>query len=151
MVKIDNTKIRRGDTVLVRMYYRSWFNDHPVKYTFQEEKVTKITAASVYTEYEGTKTRFRLVKTRPLVAEDFLGGVKTLYRSQEEYDAYVTDKHKERLANSIDNLKANIDMLQSTLSGFERGKLDNDDELLVLNGTIGTAIDKFDKETGYGQ
>jgi len=68
MVKIDNTKIRRGDKVLIRSAYRSWFGDEH-KPTFREEEVVKVTASSIYTKYENVKTRYPFRKTSPLVTE----------------------------------------------------------------------------------
>lgn len=106
MFKLDNTKIKKGDTVLVKLNsFSSWSGDH--RAFFREEKVTKVNSSSVYTDYQGSKTRYPLKKTKPLVVRDFLDK-KTLYRNKEEYAAYTKQQNDNTVLWSLDLMNGYI-------------------------------------------
>lgn len=146
-MKIDNTKIKLGDKVLIESFPRNWFGDKKVEPTFTEETVTKITSSSIYTEYDGSKKRFNFLKTKPLVIEDFLQ-VFTLYHNKDEYNDFMNKKNEEHLTSAINNLHYNIDMLQSISQEANANKINSSSELIGLNQTIRVAIDKFYNNTG---
>jgi len=146
-MKIDNTKIKLGDKVLIESFPINWFSDKKLEPTFTEEIVTKITSSSIYTEHDGSKKRFNFLKTKPPVMKDFLQ-VFTLYRNRDEYNDFMNKKNEERLASVIDDLHYNIDVLQSILQEAKTNKLNSSSELISLNKNIQVAIHKFDDYTG---
>lgn len=136
-MKIDNSKVKVGDLVVLKHTRYAYWGEPPI-YTMYETRVTKITSSSVYVS-DGSKRntiRFNYKKTKLMsTKEKFYNATIEFFPSQDDYKKYQEEFEKEQRDRYLSRIKSSIKELELTL----------DCESEYSNESLGTLASKLEK------
>lgn len=137
MVKINNSKVKVGDLVVLKHTRYAYWGEPPIS-TMYETRVTKITSSSVYVSEDGRDNaiRFDYRKTKLMYTkESYSNATIEFFPSQDDYKKYQEEFEKEQRDKYLSHIKSSIKELELTLGC----------ESEYSNESLGTLASKLEK------